>query len=565
MKQTITILSVVSFLIFLISAGMAQDYVAPGYAKIFERNQFETAPHHPLVADEVHAGFDLDKDGNLEFFVLTDHSNPNGPVGEWTDGASIYLYEWNPASNEFALMWSWWSPLLETGAASFPTAAVGDLNNNGNQEIILGIPHTAGHPAADVSPTVLYFFEFSAAGGPTEPTASWTAEAKPGTNTRPSGMATGDIDGDGVMEVAVGFRAYSSAATNDALMIFSLDGDYAGLFTQFKVEVLDTTSDLGSVYSVDITDLNNDGKREAYFSTDFHTAYEATGADTYVLRKWKPTIHPFSIQATVQADVDGNGTNELVFGQSSAGHLGIAYDVTDWESADFANEAQIALIDAGGCRGLTAGDFDNDGKTDIFFGANYTGKTYRIEYKGTGDITDSTSYNYEMVYMDSIPAGDTRVYSLSFPGDNICQHMGGTTSTDMNGNGEPELLIGFEDGDSLQNWIVMIEGNGVSGIDFKPGQEVLKTYSLQQNYPNPFNPNTSITYNLPGTETITLKIYNLMGAEIRTLVNGTRHAGSHVAEWDGKDNAGNYVSSGAYLYILKIGQHQLSRRMTLLK
>jgi len=566
MKQTVTILSVVAFLVLMISVVFSQDYVAPGYSKIFERNEFETAPHWPIVADEVHAGFDLDKDSNLEFFVLADHSDPNGPSGAgWSDGHSIYLYEWNPTANEFNLMWSWSDTSLSNGAASFPTAAVGDLDGDGDQEIIFGIPHGAGFPLPDVSPTVIYIFEFGSAGLPTEPTAIWNAEAKPGTNTRPAAMATGDIDKDGEMEVAVAFRNFSSAATNDALMIFSLLGDYAGVFTQFKIEMIDTTSDLGSVYSADITDLDNDGNLEAYFSTDFHTAYEATGTDAYEFRKWDSKIYPWTIQATVEADVDGDGKNELLFGKYATGHLGIVYGVTDWATADSTNEAEIALVDAGGCRGMTAGDYDGDGNLDVFWGGNYSGKVTRVEYKGSGDIADSTSYNYEIVYLDTIPKGDTRVYSVSFPGDNFGKKMGGTTSTDMNKNGKPELLIAYEDGDSLQMWIVMIEGNGVTGIELRPGEQVLKTYVLSQNYPNPFNPTTSISYTIPENGLVTLKVYNLLGEEVKTLVDKNLVSGSYSATWDGTNNAGNKISSGQYIYRLKAGGQVLSRTMTLVK
>jgi hypothetical protein len=559
MKRFITIMGV---MILLISTSvLAQDYIAPGYSQIFDRNTFETAPYPDLVADEVHAGFDLDKDGNLEFIVLTDHTNPNGPGQEYPGGASIYVYEWN--GSDFALMWSWAG--VDSTVASFPTMAVADLDGDTDLEIVLGSPKNAGVPAPDVSPTVIYIFEFGTGGGPADPTATWTTNAGPGTNTRPAGMAAGDIDGDGAAEVAVAFRSYSTASTNDALMIFSLNGQFAGPFTQFNTEVIDTTGDWGSVYSVDITDVDNDGNLEAYYSTDYHTAYEATGPDTYVLRNWDSDIYPWTIQGTVQADVDGDGNNELLFGKYSTGHLGMVYGVTDWATADSTNEVAIALVEPGGCRGMTAGDYDGDGNTDIFFGGNYSGSVHRIEYNGTGDIADSTSYTYEKVFQDTTPVGGARVYSVSFPGDNWALLHGGDASTDMNGNGEPEFLIGYEDGDSLQNYIVMVEGNGITGIDIKPGAEILKTYTLHQNYPNPFNPSTSITYDLSIADNISLKVYDLLGQEVKTLVNGDVSAGSHTVVWNGTNNSGSQVASGIYIYTLQVGSKKLNKRMTLLR
>ena len=564
MKKLFTIVTAALVLVLMTVPATAQEFIADGYSKILELNHFKGEPHWPIPADEVHAGYDLDQDGNLEFIFLADHSNPNGPSQEWTDGHSVYVYEWNGSS--FEQMWSWADTSLKTGGASFPTMAVADLDGDGNQEIILGMPSGKNWPAPDVAPTVIYVFEFGPDGGPAKPTATWTAESDPGSNTRPSGMAAGDIDGDGVDEVAVGFRAFSTSTTNDALMIFSIDGGFAGEFTQFKIEMIDTTGDWGSVYAVDITDLDNDGNLEAYFSTDNHTVYEANGANSYTLSYVEnPTVGPWTIQATAQADIDGDGNNELVFGKTN-GSLAIWYGITDVANTDSTNEAVIKVVEPGGCRGLTVGDFDKDGKTDIFLGGNYAGDVWRIEYKGSGDIADSNSYTYEKVYQDTIPAGSPRVYSVSFPGDNFCLKQGGTSSTDMNGNGKPELLIAYEDGDSLQAWIVMIESDSVmTAIEVDPGRQVLKTYKLNQNYPNPFNPSTTIVYELPSTEKIMLKVYDILGREVKTLVNGVMPAGKHTISWDGTNNLGNKVSSGVYIYSLEVGNHKLHKRMTLMK
>jgi len=565
MKKLFTIFSALAFLLAVSFPALAQDFVADGYAKILEINDFDSAPHYPTPADEVHAGFDLDKDGNLEFIVITDHSLPNGPPGYWSDGGAIYVYEWNSGASAFELMWTWADTSLKTGSASFPTMCVADLDGDTDQEIVFGIPSGSGWPAEDVSPTVIFIFEFGSAGLPTEPTAKWTADSDPGSNTRPSGMAAGDIDGDGVDEVAVGFRAFSTATTNDALMIWSVDGGFAGDFTQFKTEMIDTVGDWGSVYAVDICDLDNDGNFEAYFSTDNHTVYEATGTDTYVMTSVdEPTVYPWTIHGSCEGDVNGDGNNELVFGKTG-GQLALWHSITDLASTDSTNEALIKTVEPGGCRGLAVGDYDADGNTDIIMGGNYSGAVWRIEYKGTGSMADSNSYTYEMVYQDTIPAGDTRVYYVSFPGDNFALQHGGDASNDMNGNGLPELLIAYEDGDTLQSWIVMIEGNGVTGIELDPGARFLKSYTLHQNYPNPFNPSTTISYSLPAAEEISLKVFDMQGREVKTLVSGSVQAGEHTAVWNGTNNAGQKVASGIYVYTLKAGKRQLNKRMTLLK
>ncbi len=565
MKRVVTLLSLIGFMLFLVAPGFSQDIVADGYTKTLELNEFTNAPHWPIVADEVHAGFDLDKDGNQEFIFLADHSDPNGPSGAgWSDGHSIYVYEWNGTSYE--MMWMWADTSLKTGGASFPTMAVADLDGDGNQEIVLGMPSGSGWPSGDVSPTVIYVFEFGENGGPAAPTASWTAETGPGSNSRPAAMASGDIDGDGVQEIAVAFRKFSDAGTNDALMIFSVDGGFAGDFTQFKTEMIDTTGDWGSVYACDITDLDNDGNKEAYFSTDNHTVYEATGADTYQLYYVEnPTVGPWTIQASVEADIDGDGKNEMVFGKTN-GSLGLWYGITDLASTDSTNEAVVTTVEPGGCRGLAVGDYDGDGLTDIFMGGNYAGSVWRMEYKGSGAITDSASYTYEKVYQDTMPAGGARVYSVSFAGDNISQKMGGTSTIDMDGSGKPEVCVVYEDGDSLQSWIVILDGNGtLTGIEMNPGNAVLNTYTLNQNYPNPFNPTTTISFALPVAQQVVVKVYDVLGKEVKTLTNSLLQAGSHTLVWDGTNNAGVQVTSGTYIYTLEAGSHKLSKRMTLLK
>ena len=71
-------------------------------------------------------------------------------------------------------------------------------------------------------------------------------------------------------------------------------------------------------------------------------------------------------------------------------------------------------------------------------------------------------------------------------------------------------------------------------------------FALFQNYPNPFNPSTMIHYNLPVTSSISLKIYNLLGQEIRTLYEGVKSTGIHQIIWDGKDNHGIELPSGLF-------------------
>jgi len=90
-------------------------------------------------------------------------------------------------------------------------------------------------------------------------------------------------------------------------------------------------------------------------------------------------------------------------------------------------------------------------------------------------------------------------------------------------------------------------------------------FALEQNYPNPFNPNTVIRYQIPEMKKVTLKIYNILGQEIRTLVNTKQAAGVHSVVWDGKDQYGHAVSTGVYLYRMQAGDFVMTKKMVLVK
>jgi hypothetical protein len=90
-------------------------------------------------------------------------------------------------------------------------------------------------------------------------------------------------------------------------------------------------------------------------------------------------------------------------------------------------------------------------------------------------------------------------------------------------------------------------------------------FGLFQNHPNPFNPETEISYNLPHDSYVTLTIFNIVGQEVKTLVDGFQDAGHKSIRWDGKDNDGNKVSSGIYFYRIQAGEYSQTKRMVLLK
>ncbi len=98
-----------------------------------------------------------------------------------------------------------------------------------------------------------------------------------------------------------------------------------------------------------------------------------------------------------------------------------------------------------------------------------------------------------------------------------------------------------------------------------PREHLPERLTLSQNYPNPFNPSTAITFTLPERAEVELKIYNVNGQLVRTLVNEARAAGQHTTQWDGKNSAGQEVASGVYWYRLRSGREVRQMKMTLIR
>lgn len=90
-------------------------------------------------------------------------------------------------------------------------------------------------------------------------------------------------------------------------------------------------------------------------------------------------------------------------------------------------------------------------------------------------------------------------------------------------------------------------------------------FSLSQNYPNPFNPSTRVNYYVPKNSLVTLKIYDILGREVSTLINEEKQAGSYTVEFNAENISSKNLSSGVYFYQLKAGDFSDTKKMLLLK
>lgn len=110
--------------------------------------------------------------------------------------------------------------------------------------------------------------------------------------------------------------------------------------------------------------------------------------------------------------------------------------------------------------------------------------------------------------------------------------------------------------------------SGLTAVDDKTVMKlgsIIKTFTLVQNYPNPFNPTTTIKYTIPRSNVVAIRIYDITGRLVRVLENGVQEAGDHQAQWDSRNNAGQMVASGMYVYEIRFEGSVLARKMMLMK
>ncbi len=186
----------------------------------------------------------------------------------------------------------------------------------------------------------------------------------------------------------------------------------------------------------------------------------------------------------------------------------------------------------------------------------------------SGDpITNGLYLNFTSSYGGAGNQTTPDVISLISPAETILEYVPGHTGAALRYEDETTgsrlvyLAFGFEGiagsaEDSaaklMENILKWLAGR-LTPVEEKLMESVVpKTYALSQNYPNPFNPQTRIKYELHHAGKVVLKVYNIVGKKICTLVDEVKPAGLFEAVWDGRDNTGQRVASGVYLYQLEV-------------
>ncbi|HSW54625.1 MAG TPA: YCF48-related protein [Ignavibacteriaceae bacterium] len=219
-------------------------------------------------------------------------------------------------------------------------------------------------------------------------------------------------------------------------------------------------------------------------------------------------------------------------------------------------------------------------------GVSFASDSIGFAVGADGLIIKTTNYGQDWTVQQSGTSVD--LYSVSFSNENIGVVVGGDYSgivlktTNGGSSWTNHLLtqsvlrsvnlindsVGYICG-SYGTIIKTITGRIITEVEEVTSINTLKpeNYFLEQNFPNPFNPVTKIKYSVPQSGEVTLKVYDLLGKEIATLVNAEKPAGEYEVEFNAASHSGNArnLPSGIYFYQLKAGSYSETKKMVLLR
>lgn len=526
----------------------------------------------PQTASEmaiVKAGFDTDQDGWGEFLCA------------YTDLGENYLlmYEAN-ANNSYDTVWYFKYPL---SANSFAGIAVGDIDNNGKVDIVTTMPTIAN--ATNPSPPRLWVFEWNGVvgenkygnytGGAMVPTNEWNFDLPDNIDFRPYSLTIEDIDNDNMNELVVGVR---QGGRGREVLVASVAGELGG-FGSWVIEYNLQGLTGGSLYNVSTGDLDNDGHKEVYaFIWDLFTLYiiESTAPDQYaVVDSLKQIFQPSGIDygaldAVRVTDVNNDGVKEMyIAGTEPNNTLFIITNISDVSTitaADVKPFYHIPVQSGGKFRSMWVADPDKDNKLELMIGGELNGQIFDFEYSGQGLPSDSTSWNNYVAF-------DIFQYSGFAPNatPTISPRLFyGYPAKDMDQDGLDEyVFVNYRSSFSVWSgdayvWIIEVQ----AASDVNDNTEMPASFSLKQNYPNPFNPSTKISWHSPEAGWQTLKVYDMLGNEVATLVNEFRPAGTYEVEFSangGQESGDGNLVSSIYFYRLQSGDFVETKKMIYLK
>jgi hypothetical protein len=229
-------------------------------------------------------------------------------------------------------------------------------------------------------------------------------------------------------------------------------------------------------------------------------------------------------------DFDGDGDNDIVTTSSSSNEIVLLRNLGNYSFAD----EEILVREA---RGFIVMDYENDGDMDIVT------MNSRLETNGITVFLNDGLGNFTTRENCYFPHADGVPWSI--------------IASDFDLDGRTDIAI-TSTSDSL--YVLYNLGGGTVGIDEQETEEIPTTFSLSQNYPNPFNPSTTIKFSIPNTRLVSLSVYNILGEQVKTLINQEMPPGNHSVQF-----IANHLASGIYFYKLQAGAFVETKKMILLK
>lgn len=215
------------------------------------------------------------------------------------------------------------------------------------------------------------------------------------------------------------------------------------------------------------------------------------------------------------------------------------------DTLGFSHQHSINLIDNGDFTLFDNGNFHTPSfSRALEYKLDEQAKTATLvwQYRHTPDV-----FTVAMGSVERLPNGNTF----------IGWGAAGLAATEVRPDGSTAYEIQLPD--SIFSYRALkYQWNNTTSVSTHP--EVPATYSLYQNYPNPFNPSTNIEFSLPESRSVSLKVYDMLGKEVASLMNKTMLPGTYTVQW----NAGN-ASSGVYFYRLIAGSYSMTKKLLLLR
>ncbi|MCW8806106.1 MAG: T9SS type A sorting domain-containing protein [Ignavibacteriaceae bacterium] len=301
-----------------------------------------------------------------------------------------------------------------------------------------------------------------------------------------------------------------------------------------------------------IGDFDQDRKTELVFGTALQQLYVIEAEDTnqysIVWQGLAPTYNAYMVSAT--NDIDGNGKPEFWIGGQDF-NTGIS---TFWcyEADGDNNYTPVAGIELRYLVTLDidyiqSSDIDNDDKEELIINLG----NYLLILKFNGE---PNQHSYEIYY--------AKIDELSQPGANFMP----VSIADLNKDGKKDILLPMDKylNPNTALFSYLLVQDTVTSVKDNDAQ-IINKFDLSQNYPNPFNSSSQIKIISGQRSSIQIVIYNILGKEVKTLLNKELPAGEYTIEWDGKDNEGSSLPSGIYFIQMTAGKYRQTIKTVLLK